>query len=249
MGTTINDAELTVTLTESISLNGSQQGVTNTLSIADINEISRRIITVPQSEIVLLSFGAAVAPGTFIEGDVRYIRITNKDNANFVYLVFKNEYNNEFCVKLDYGQSYIYNGDQVSGVIDTMLANQVALGFTEATGDTTNSSANITNISATNKIIPGLRATHDNAQIPAGSSVGAVTGGDSTDGYEATQVGLVTRHATTGAETTSTIASHTSGSSDTNGTTTYSAGFGDLVEITAEGDGGSVDLEVFVASK
>ena len=130
-----------------------------------------------------------------------------------------------------------------------MLANQVALGFTEATGDTTNSSANITNISATNKIIPGLRATHDNAQIPAGSSVGAVTGGDSTDGYEATQVGLVTRHATTGAETTSTIASHTSGSSDTNGTTTYSAGFGDLVEITAEGDGGSVDLEVFVASK
>ena len=248
MASTLSSATMTVRIVESIKLNGTEQGAVNTKTISGINEISKRILTVPTSEIVITSFSTAVSTGTFIEGDVRYIRITNKDDSNFVYLVFKNEYSNEFCVKLDFGQSFIYNADAVSGVIDTMLANQVPLGFTEATGDTTDSSANITNITATNKIIPGLRASHDNAQIPSGSSVGSVSGGDSTDGYRGTQVGLVTRNASTGAETTSTIASHTSGSSDTNGTTTYSAGFGDLVGITAEADTAAVDLEIFVAS-
>ena len=248
MATTLSSATMTVRIVESIKLNGVEQGAVNTRAISSINEVSKRILSIPTSEVTVSSFSTAVSTGTFVEGDVRYIRITNKDDSNFVYLVFKNEYNNEFCVKLDSGQSYIYNGDNNSGVIDTMLANQVAFGFTEATGDTTDSSANITNITATNKIIPGLRASHDNAQIPSGSSVGSVTGGDSTDGYRGTQVGLVTRNATTGAETTSTIASHTSGSSDTNGTTTYSAGFGDLVEITAEADTSAVDLEIFIAS-
>ena len=248
MATTLSSATMTVRIVESIKLNGVEQVAVNTRAISSINEVSKRILSIPTSEVTISSFSTAVSTGTFIEGDVRYIRITNKDDTNFVYLVFKNEYNNEFCIKLDSGQSYIYNGDNNSGVIDTMLANQVAFGFTEATGDTTDSSANITNITATNKIIPGLRASHDNAQIPSGSSVGSVTGGDSTDGYRGTQVGLVTRNATTGAETTSTIASHTSGSSDTNGTTTYSAGFGDLVEITAEADTSAVDLEIFIAS-
>ena len=249
MATRLTAQPLKVTITETISLNGTQQGAMNTMTIPSVAEISKRIVTVPTSEIQLLAFSTAVAAGTYVESDVRYIRITNKDDSNFVYLVFKNEYNNECCIKLGSGQSFIYNGDKNSGVIDTMLANQVALGFTEATGDTTDTSANITNITATNKIIPGLRVSHDNAQVPSGSSVGSVTGGDSTDGYRGTQVGLVTRNSTTGAETTSTIASHTSGSSDTNGTSTYASGFGDLVDITAEADTAAVDVEVFVASK
>ena len=139
---------MTVRVIESIKLNGTEQGAVNTRTISSINEISKRILTVPTSETVVTSFSTAVATGTFIEGDVRYIRITNKDDTNFVYLVFKNEYSNEFCVKLDSGQSYIYNGDNNSGVIDTMLANQVPFGFTEATGDTADSSDDVTNITA-----------------------------------------------------------------------------------------------------
>ena len=247
MASTISAATLTVTITESISLNGTQQGATNSHTVGSVNEISKRIITVPLSEITLASFSTAVAAGTFDESKVRYIRITNKDNANFVYLVFKNEYNNECCMKLDAKQSFIYNPDLGSGVIDTMLANQVALGFTEATGDTADGSDDITNITANGAIIPGLRVTHDNAQVPSGGSVGAVTG--SANGVSAcTAHTIVTRHATTGAESVANIASHTSGSSDTNGTSTYAAGFGDLVEITAEADTAVVDLEVFIAS-
>lgn len=241
MASTIGTAVLTVTHTESISLNGSQLGATNTMTISGINEVSKRIVTVPTSEVVLASFSTAVSNGTFIEGDVRYIRITNKDNAEFIYLVFKNEYNNEFCVKLDYGQSFVYNADLVSGVIDTMLANQVALGFTESTGDTGDGTDDITNITANGAIIPGLRYAHDGATVPAGSSVGAVTG--SQNGVSAcTAHTLVTRHATTGVESASNVTG-----TDTNGTSTYSAGFGDLVEITAEANSSAIDVEVFVA--
>ena len=231
---------MTVTISESITLNGSQQGGTNSLTIDDINEVSKRIVSVPQSEVTIASFGTAVASGTFVEGDVRYIRITNKDNANFIYLVFKNEYNNEFCVKLDKYQSFIYNADQASGVIDTMLANQIALGFSETTGDCTSGNNNVTGITATGAIIPGLRVSSA-AITAAGASVGAVTG--SANGVSAaTAHTIVTRHATTGAET----ASNASGNEDND--QTYAAGFGDLVEITAEAAGGIVDLEIFVAS-
>ena len=247
MASTLSSATMTVRIVESIKLNGTEQGAVNTKTISSINEISKRILTVPTSEIVVTSFSTAVATGTFIEGDVRYIRITNKDDTNFVYLVFKNEYSNEFCIKLDSGQSYIYNGDNSSGVIDTMLANQVAFGFTTSDGTTTDGSDDVTSITANGAIIPGLRFAHDNAIPVAGSSVGAVTG--AANGVSAaTAHTLVTRNATTGAESVANIASHTSGSSDSNGTGTYSVGFGDLVEITAEADTASVDLEIFVAS-
>ena len=53
---------------------------------------------------------------------------------------------------------------------------------------------------------------------------------------------MVTRHATTGAKTVS----NATGNEDND--QTYAAGFGDLVEITAESDTASCTLEVFVAS-
>ena len=97
MATTLTAATLTVTLTEAISLNGYDQGSKNTLSISSINEVHKRILTVPTSEIEVLAISTANASGTFIEGDVRYIRITNLDDTNHVTLTFKNE-NDEFEV-------------------------------------------------------------------------------------------------------------------------------------------------------
>ena len=122
MTTTISNATMTVTLTESVSLNGSQQGATNTLSVSNIDEVYKRIVTVPNSEVEILAFSTAVTTGTFIESDVLYIRITNKDDTNHVGLIFKNENDDEFGVKLDKGQSFIYNGDLAGGVVDTMDA-------------------------------------------------------------------------------------------------------------------------------
>ena len=122
MASTVTTATMTVTVSESIILNGKNQGSTNTLSIPAIANISKRIINVPNSEVEIITMSTAVGAGTFNEADVLYIRITNLDDENHVGLIFKNENNDEFGVKLDKGQSFIYNGDLAGGVVDTMDA-------------------------------------------------------------------------------------------------------------------------------
>ena len=127
MASTVTASTMTVTISESITLNGKNQGGTQTLSIPSIATVSRRIIDVPASEVEVLAMSTAVAAGTFIESDVLYIRITNLDDTNHVTLLFKNEDNNEYAVKLDKGQTFIYNGDLADGVVDTMDADSSAL--------------------------------------------------------------------------------------------------------------------------
>ena len=245
MASSLSASTLTVTHTEKLNINGVNYGGTNTLSISSVTEVSKRIVKIPTSEQIILTFSDKNAAGTYVQGDVKYLRLTNKDNANFLYLVFTNEYLHEFCVKLDKGQSYIYNPDLTSGVIDTMLANQAALGFTDTTGDLGTGDSFIDNITADGRIIEGLRVSHDSGLLPANSSVGAITPSRSS-GTEhvaaTTSHTTVTRHATTGVESVSEGTGN-----DTNGTSTYSAGFGDLESITAEADTAACDLEYFIA--
>ena len=127
MASTITAAALTVTITESIELNGKDQGGINTLVIPSVATISKRIVDVPASEVEIIAMSTAVASGTFVEGDVRYIRITNLDDTNHVTLTFKDEDATEFAILLDKGQSFIYNGDLSAGVVNTMHAGGSAL--------------------------------------------------------------------------------------------------------------------------
>ena len=141
MTTTLTAATLTITLTESIELNGVEQGGTSTKTISSVNEVSKRIVTVTSTEAEVIAFHAsAISSGTFIEGDVRYIRFTNLDDTNFIVLTFKNENDDEFAIKLDAGHSFIYPGDNSGGVVDTMDA-IAATGLTLALGDLVNVTA------------------------------------------------------------------------------------------------------------
>ena len=140
MTSTLTAATLTVTLKESIELNGVEQGSTNTKTIASINEVSKRIVTVTTTEVEIIAMGTAVSTGTFIEGDVRYIRFTNLDDTNFVTLTFKNENDDEFAVKVDAGYSFIYPADNSGGVVDTMDAID-GTGLTLSLGDLVNVTA------------------------------------------------------------------------------------------------------------
>ena len=141
MTTTLTAATLTITLTESIELNGVEQGGTSTKTISSVNEVSKRIVTVTTTEAEVVAFHAsAISSGTFIEGDVRYIRFTNLDDTNFIVLTFKNEDDDEFAIKLDAGHSFIYPGDNSGGVVDTMDA-IAATGLTLALGDLVNVTA------------------------------------------------------------------------------------------------------------
>jgi len=89
MSSTISSATLTVKLTENISLNGSEQGSTNTLTIGSINEVFKRIVSCTASQTTtLLTFNAAVhgAAGAIDLQDAKYIRVTNKDDSVAVEL-------------------------------------------------------------------------------------------------------------------------------------------------------------------
>jgi hypothetical protein len=140
MTSTLTAATLTVKIHESISLNGKDQGGTTSLSLSSINEISKRIVTVTTSEVEVIAMSTAASTGTYIEGDVRYMRFTNLDDTNHITLTFKNENNDEFAVKLDKGQSFIYNGDISGGVVDTMDAID-GTGLTMSLGDLVNVTA------------------------------------------------------------------------------------------------------------
>jgi len=82
-------ANLTVTLTESVTLNGSVRGSTNQLTITGIEQVMERIITIPndQDTTVLLTKGTVASSDSAIDiQDTKYIRVTNLDSTNSVTL-------------------------------------------------------------------------------------------------------------------------------------------------------------------
>ena len=82
-------ANLTVTLTESVTLNGSVRGSTNQLTITGIEQVMERIITIPGSAdtTVLLTKQTVADSDSAIDiQDTKYIRITNLDSTNSVNL-------------------------------------------------------------------------------------------------------------------------------------------------------------------
>ena len=80
MATTIASGTLTVKLTESVSLNGTSYAAVNNLTIAAINEIQQRIVTIPNSTLVkLYDFtGVGTGAGSYDRTTLKYLRITNK---------------------------------------------------------------------------------------------------------------------------------------------------------------------------
>ena len=116
MTSTLTAATLSVTLTESINLNGYDQGSKNIATIASIAEVSKRIVTVTTTEAVVATFSAAIAAGNYIAANIRYIRLTNLDDTNFITLTFRNQDNDEFAVKVDAGNSFLLYGDNANGM-------------------------------------------------------------------------------------------------------------------------------------
>ena len=88
MASTLTASTMTVTISESITLNGANQGATTSMSVGSIAEVYKRIITVPVSgsgTITLLTTtgdaGSTVDAGKFIVGDMKYLRITNLNDT------------------------------------------------------------------------------------------------------------------------------------------------------------------------
>ena len=118
-----SSATLTVKLTESLTIDGRDYGGVSSWTHSGISNITRRLETITSTEATIVSFGAAIGAGTYIPAEVKYMRFSNLDDTNFITLTFANEDDDEVAIKLDYGQSFIWNGDLSGGVVDTMDAN------------------------------------------------------------------------------------------------------------------------------
>ena len=127
MASTVSAANLKVKITEEVILDGKDQGDTTELTISSISEISKRILTITTAESTIATFSAAVASaGHYVAADVRYIRFTNLDDTNFITLTFRNQDNDEAAIKLDSGQSFIWNGDNANGMTAVLNATEDA---------------------------------------------------------------------------------------------------------------------------
>ena len=117
MATTVTASTLTVKLTESIKLNGSQHGSTSTFSISSINEKYKRILTCPaNNETTVASFHGEVYSddSTVDKENVKYIRVTNLDGAENLTLSLQIDLNEDdsaadesASILLGPGQSFV----------------------------------------------------------------------------------------------------------------------------------------------
>ena len=85
MATTLTASTLNVSIEETITLNGVNHGSFNNYSVPSINEVSRRIVSVPTAVKTIAEFDpSTVGPGKFDSDDVRYLRVTNLDNTHYI---------------------------------------------------------------------------------------------------------------------------------------------------------------------
>ena len=254
MATTVASADLKIMIREVITLNGNSYDSVNMKILPNIKEVTKRIITVPTASVgasstaegvAIFSPTATLVTGPYAETDVRYVRITNLDNANHVTLQLHNDKENVTAIKLDYGHSFMYAFDNVSGSMDTLqssdnlITHQRSVNFINgSSGVTVNSGAdprirvgqNISNefISGSITDIRTIVTTGsydrnaDLDRVGDVNGVGAVTAFSMSAEATATQVGV---------------------------TATFTAGLQDLTYIYAVADQENVDLEVFVASE
>ena len=82
-------ADLVVTITEAVTLNGASRGSSNALTISGVDDIYHRIVTVPAGgDTTLVNFHAAVSTSdsSLDVENVKYIRCTNLDSSNPINL-------------------------------------------------------------------------------------------------------------------------------------------------------------------
>ena len=108
MATTVTDANLTVTITDNVTLNGQSYGNTNTLTVGSVDEVYSRVVEVPTGAFTPVLELGTTGQGSVIAANVKYIRVTNLDNSAAVNLkVFGTD---AMVINLEAGKSFILGG-------------------------------------------------------------------------------------------------------------------------------------------
>lgn len=112
MASTVTSATLSVKISETITLNGIARDSSTTASISSIRDISNRIIEVTNATngtqlLKVAATSAAVGAGTYDKTAVKYVRVTNLDDTNFIILHFTDESTHHWEAKVEAGKSYV----------------------------------------------------------------------------------------------------------------------------------------------
>jgi hypothetical protein len=109
-------ADLITTVTESVTLNNSVRGSTNTVTTSGIDDIYERIVSCAHSQettIALFATASYTSPGAIDVENVAYGRVTNLSTTDAVYLAIVGTATN-YQIKLRPGASHVlYNGEEV----------------------------------------------------------------------------------------------------------------------------------------
>lgn len=101
-------ADLTLTITEAVTLNGTSHGATNTQTIASVTDVLHRLVSVPTSGYIdLVNFASAASGVDIADGSLKHLRITNLDASNFVTLRVRETDVQEYFVKIESKDSFI----------------------------------------------------------------------------------------------------------------------------------------------
>jgi hypothetical protein len=117
MASTITPANLTVTVTESVTLNGAEENATNTLVIASVAQVSRRIYTVDNADyetLIELTSGR-ISGQKYDIADCKYVRVTNLDNTNTLHVRIVNSNSENYTLKVAAGHSLMFGPDFKTG--------------------------------------------------------------------------------------------------------------------------------------
>lgn len=108
MASTVTPSTATVTISEQLVLGGTDRGGSHTRTIENIAEADRRVMTVDSSnEIDLIELNSDNGQGKFVRSSIKYIRITNLDNTNFIRVRFKKSGAETADVKVDAGATFM----------------------------------------------------------------------------------------------------------------------------------------------
>ena len=102
-------ADLVTTLTETVTLNGSLRGSSNTVTTTGINDVMERIVTCVNSQTTTIATFAAspfTSVGAIDVDRCRYIRITNLDEDAWIEVAIVTTASN-YQVLLTPGESHI----------------------------------------------------------------------------------------------------------------------------------------------
>ena len=108
MASTVTPSTGTVTISEQLVLAGVDRGGSHTRTINNIAEADRRVMTIDSAnEIDIIELNSNNGQGKFIRSSIRYIRITNLDNTNFLRVRFKKSGAETADVKVDAGATFM----------------------------------------------------------------------------------------------------------------------------------------------